>query len=315
MGGMFSYTAVVAKTKAMKGKMVKPQEYEKMAEMDSVTEVVAYLKSHPAYAPIFAQVNENDMHREDVEGLFQRAIYKDFTKIYAFSGIEQRKFLDIYYIRYEIAILKKCLRMIFDNREVEQDLSEYASFFGKRSTLDVVKLSEARTLTEFVESLKGTIFYQALKKMEDSKEATLFDYENALNLFYMNRMWKQFEKHLKKQDLQIVQEIYGKEIELLNQEWIYRAETYYHMDRGEINKFLIPIGNKIKDKEVKAVKKQDAEKIMERLHQVLNRKFPNSIICIENYLYKKEQEVDRLTTLIECVRYQLSLEETRKYIT
>lgn len=315
MGGMFSYTAVVAKAKAMKGKMVKPQEYEKMAEMDSVTEVVAYLKNHPAYAPIFAQVNENDMHREDVEALFQKSIYKDFTKIYAFSGIQQRKFLDIYYIRYEIAILKKCLRMIFDNREVERDLSEYASFFGKRSSLDVVRLSEAKTLEEFVESLKGTVFYNVLKKMEDSGQVTLFDYENALNLFYMNRMWKQFEKNLKKQDLQIVQEIYGKEIELLNREWIYRAETYYHMERAEINKFLIPIGNKVKKEETGAVSRQDAEKIMEHLHQVLSRKFPNSIICIENYLYKKEQEVDRLTTLIECVRYHLSMEETKKYIT
>lgn len=312
---MFSYTAVVAKTKAMKGKMVKPQEYEKMAEMDSVTEVVGYLKNHPAYAAVFAQTDESAMHREDVESLFQKAIYRDFTKIYAFSGIQQRKFLDIYYIRYEIALLKKCLRMLFDNREVRKDLSEYAAFFGKRSALDVLKLSEAENLTEFVESLKGTIFYPALKKMEDSRQATLFDYENALNLFFMNRMWRQFEKNLKKQDLQIVQEIYGKEIELLNQEWIYRAETYYHMEREEINKFLIPIGNKVRGDEPVAVKKQDAEKIMERLHQVLNRKFPNSIICIENYLYKKEQEVDRLTTLIECVRYHLSLEETKKYIT
>ena len=33
-----------------------------------------------------------------------------------------------------------------------------------------------------------------------------------------------------------------------------------------------------------------------------------------SYLYEKEHEVDRLTTILECVRYGLPQEEFAKYI-
>ena len=56
------------------------------------------------------------------------------------------------------------------------------------------------------------------------------------------------------------------------------------------------------------------EDLIKKIHDTSGRKYPYSIICIENYLYKKTKEVDRLTTLIECVRYGLSIEETKKYI-
>ena len=343
MSGMFAYSAVAAKMRAMSGKLVKKQEYEQMAAMGSVAEVVNYLKKYPSYQKIFASESEFDIHRGRVEALFQKAIYADFAKIYAFSGLEQRKFLDIYYIRYEIAILKNCLRMLFDKRDVTLDLSEFQSFFEKRSSLDVVKLGGSKSITEFVENLKGSIFYPVLKKLDGVADTTLFDYENALNLFYMKRMWNEFSKVMKHRDLKVIREIYGSEIELLNLDWIYRAKKYYHMTPADIYAFIIPVHFKLhKDLFKRIVEAADIEEmesllkkcyyakfkdeidtssieticreLLEKIHKTASRKYPYSIICIETYLYKKEKEVDKLTTLIECVRYGLSVEETKKYI-
>ena len=342
MQGLFSYSAVTTKMRAMEGRLLKPQEYEEMAALGSVTEVVEYLKRYPSYQKLFSQENF-DIHRGKVEALFQRAIYADFTKIYKFSGLEQRRFLDIYYIRYEIAVLKNCLRMLFNQYEAALDLAEFQAFFEKRSELDVEKLGNSKSIPEFVENLQGSIFYSVLKRLENAPEATLFDYENALNLFYMKRMWKAYEKVMKKRDWQIISEVYGSWIELLNLQWIYRAKKYYHMTPADIYAFIVPIHYKIhKELFKKIVSAETVEEmgellktcyyarfceemdtssiediykeLMEKIHDISSRKYPYSIICIENYLYKKTKEIDRLTTLIECVRYGLSIEETKKYI-
>ena len=343
MSGMFAYSAVAAKMRAMSGKLVKKKEYEQMAALGSVAEVVNYLKKYPSYQKIFASESEFDIHRGRVEALFQKAIYADFAKIYAFSGLEQRKFLDIYYIKYEIAVLKNCLRMLFDKRDVSLDLSEFQDFFEKRSALDVVKLGSSESIEEFVENLRGSMFYSALKKLETSEGATLFDYENALNLFYIKRMWNEFAKVMRNRDLKVIREIYGCEIELLNLDWIYRAKKYYHMTPADIYAFIIPVHYKLhKDLFKQIVEASSIEEmetllkkcyyakfkeqmdtssieticseLVEKIHNTASRKYPYSIICIETYLYKKAKEVDKLTTLIECVRYGLSVEETKKYI-
>ncbi len=344
MQGLFAYSAVTAKMRAMSGKLVKKQEYDEMAALASVTEVVNYLKKYPSYEKIFSSESELDIHRGRVEALFQKAIYADFEKIYAFCGLEQRKYLDIYYIRYEIEILKKCLRMLFDKRDVTLDLSEFKDFFEKRSSLDVVKLGSSGSIGEFVENLKGSIFYPVCKRMENAEDATLFDYENALNLFYMKKMWNEFSKVMKKRDVKIVTEIYGSEVELLNIEWIYRAKKYYHMSPADIYEFIVPIHYRIHKslfkQIVEAPTKEEVAKLLQncyyarfteqmddtssiekmyeelvaKIHSINSRKYPYSVICIENYLYRKEKEVDKLTTLIECVRYGLSIEETKKYI-
>ncbi len=343
MQGLFAYSAVVAKMRAMSGKLVKKQEYDEMAALGSVVEVVNYLKKYPAYQRIFASESEFDIHRGRVEALFQKAIYADFAKIYAFSGLEQRKFLDIYFIKYEIEVLKNCLRMLFDNRDVSLDLSEFQDFFERRSDLNVVKLGSSKNISEFIENLKGSIFYPVLKKLNEVKEATLFDYENALNLFYMKKMWNDFAKVIKKKDLEVLRGIYGSEIELLNLDLIYRAKKYYHMSPADIYAFIVPVHYKIhkelfkKIVEAPTIEEMEhllkecyyarfteqfaisaiepvCEELAEKVHNTASRKFPYSIICIETYLYKKAKEVDKLTTLIECVRYGLSVEETKKYI-
>lgn len=343
MRGLFSYSAMTAKVRAMSGRLVKPSEYEEMAALSSVAEVVNYLKRYPSYEKLFASESDFEIHRGRVEALFQRSVYADFAKLYAFAGLEQRKFLDIYYVRYEIAILKNCLRMLFDHRDVKLDLSEFEDFFEKRSSLDVIKLAESGTIQEFVENLQGSIFYPVLKRLENIEGATLFEYENALNLFYIKKMWTEFGKVLKKRDRKIIREIYGSEIELLNLQWIYRAKKYYHMSPADIYAFIVPLHYKIHKDMFKQIVEADSieemlellkgsfysrlhekvddfsiektyEKVMEKIQNVQGRKNPYSIICIENYLFRKAKEVDKLTTLIECVRYELSTEETKKYI-
>ena len=44
------------------------------------------------------------------------------------------------------------------------------------------------------------------------------------------------------------------------------------------------------------------------------RKDPYSAACIYCYFYHKEHEIDRLTTVLECIRYGISPDDTMNYI-
>ena len=130
---------------------------------------------------------------------------------------------------------------------------------------------------------------------------------------------------------------------MLNMMWIYRARKYYQMTEAAIYALVIPITYKLSDEEIRRMVTSRDEKEMEealqstyygrkfldldgedleQLYRELllkiygeeQRKNPYSMATITAYLYKKEQEIDMLTTVLEGVRYGLPPQETLAYI-
>ena len=54
------------------------------------------MKRTPEYAKAWEDLDENYLHRGQIEKLLKASIFKDFSKIYQFANPEQRKFLDLY---------------------------------------------------------------------------------------------------------------------------------------------------------------------------------------------------------------------------
>lgn len=55
-------------------------------------------------------------------------------------------------------------------------------------------------------------------------------------------------------------------------------------------------------------------KIVEDTYRRASRNYPMSIAPVLTYLYEKEQEIDRLTSIIEGIRYQVPPGEIRDII-
>ncbi|NCB91753.1 MAG: hypothetical protein EOM40_04165 [Clostridia bacterium] len=343
MGELLSYSGLSTKIRAMQSRLLTDQQYREMAELKSVPLAVAYLKQKPAYQNTWAALSEDDLHRGKIEQLLVNSIYDDYTKIYRFSNMKQRKFLDLYFGRYEISIMKECLNKIFDHRDVDLDLSMFKPFFDKHSKLDITKLTASASIEEFVANLKGTAYYQPLQSLARLESPTLFDYEMALDLYYFSAIWKNKDKLLKKKDLEEITRAYGNKFDLLNIQWIYRSKQYYHMDSADIYALLIPVNYKLRKKEISALVEAENMGVFESLlaqtyygkryeklgphtleetysyimKYVLSRdskQDPYSVSTIYCYLYHKEHEIDRLTTVLECIRYGTSPEDTMGYI-
>lgn len=343
MGNLLAYSGTTTKIRAIRSRLLTSENYRELASMPTVTDALAYLKKQPGYRELFADVDESSLHRSDVEKMLTNAIYSDFQSIYRFSPVGQRKFLDLYFHRYEVTILKTCLRMVFDHRDVSLDLKIFEDFFQKHSDISLRKISESRTIEEFVENLKGSIYYDGLSRLSNIHNPTLWDYEMAMDLFYFNWFFKTGEKAMKKGQLLLFKEAYGTKMDLLNIMWIYRSRHYFHMENADIYAHIIPVQLHLKRADIKAMVEADnqeafsaavehtwygkrfedfsAEHLQETYSQIRQQvqhksaaREPYSVATVISYLYDKEHEIDKITTVLECVRYGLSQEETLKYI-
>ena len=343
MGSLLSYSGLSTKIRAMQSKLMSEKQYQEIAQLDSVIQIVAYLKKQPGFSDLWADLDENSLHRGDVEKLLTHTIHQNFAKLYRFANPEQRRFMALYFKRYELSVLKDCLRKVFDEGRAQLDLSLFQDFFDRHSKMDLEKLTSSSTVEELVNNLQGSEYYHPLKKLGTDYQPRIFDYGMALDQYYFANIWSVKEKLFKRRDLEEITKAYGNKFDMLNLQWIFRSKKYYHMGPADIYALLIPVHYRLSKNDIASLveasdeeefrkildttyyKKRFPELAPENLEEIytLNlktileteaRKYPHSVIMIYSYLYHKEHEVDRLTTAVECVRYGLSTAEILDYI-
>ncbi len=343
MGNLLAYSGTTTKIRAIRSRLFTLENYQALAASSSVSEALAYLKRQPAYQELFDGVDESSLHRGDIEKMLTNAIYQDFQKIYRFSPVAQRKFLDLYFHRYEVSILKTCMRMVFDHRDVTLDLKIFEEFFQKHSDINLGKIAGSKTIAEFVANLNGSIYFDALNRLSAISSPTLWDYEIALDLFYFNWFFRTSEKVLSKEELLHFQEAYGTKMDLLNINWIYRSKHYFKMSTFDIYAHLINAHQHLQKTDIRALVESSSKEefaltlkrtyygkrfeecsvdnlekaygsIRHKVQKKAANREPYSIATVILYLYEKEHEIDKITTALECVRYGLSQSETMEYI-
>lgn len=344
MGSVLSYSGISTKIRAMSSHLVTDEQLQEIVRFSDVPQVAAYLKKTPEYAKAWSDLDENNLHRGEIEKLLKKSIFGNFSRIYNFANKEQRKFLALYSKRYEIRVLKEIMTNLFDHRSTDPvDMSPYRDFFLHHSKLDIDRVAGAGNMDEFMTALKGNEFYAPLQSVYENGNGLLFDYGMALDLYYFNQIWSVRKKLFKGNDLDEITKAYGEKFDMLNLQFILRSKRYYKMEPAAIYAQLIPVNYKLKKEEitalVEATSKEEGEQIFSRTwygrkYQQLNlismeelynsllrtvlekeaRKAPYSVAVLYSYLYHKEHEVNRLTIALECVRYQVDPDEAMHYV-
>ena len=337
---LLTYSGITTKVRAMESRLFTEEQFREMAALEDVHSAADYLKQQPAYAGIFSGLDDSMLHRGNIERLLTLSLYRDFASLYRFGSLKQRRFLDLYFMHYEIDIMKRALRHVYSKQPAEMDLSEFREFFEKHSSIDLVALSQSESLEEFLSSLKGSIYYDLLAGLAENGKCSSFDYELQLDLFYFKSLWKIKNKILSKKELKILDECFGSKIDLLNIQWMYRSTQYYHLPAADIYSLLIPIRYRLKPEQINRMaeastreeflaaasqtvygnlantflqKNPDADglyrQIMARIYSTAGRKNPYSIAILNSYLFFNEREMHRIITILEGIRYGLSASE------
>lgn len=343
MGGVMSYGALATKTRAMKSHLLKEKDYRNLAQMENVSQAMSYLRQIPSYRAVLEGLDESGLQQTELERLVVGTLYYDFSKLYRFCNKRQKKLLECYFRKFEISVIKRALRRIFNHGDRTGESRELRIFFQKLSDIHMEELSQAKTIPELLRALRDTSYKKVFLKLDNAKETTLFDYEMALDLFYFSEIWKQKDKILKGADLEMLTRTFGSQIDLLNLTWICRAKKYYQLPVTFIYSLVIPVAYRLHDEEIRALATADDEKELEeilahtyygkhfgeltggeleklyreflaRIYGEERRKNPYSLAVVTAYLHDKEEEIDKLTTVLEGVRYGLEPQETLAYI-
>ncbi|MGN0481756.1 MAG: V0D/AC39 family V-type ATPase subunit, partial [Lachnospiraceae bacterium] len=231
-----------------------------------------------------------------------------------------------------ISLVKACLCSLFSIEKIQLDFSVIHDFFLKHTGIDLNALGLSTTISEFINNTADSDLYQLLSNISQQTDAGLAEYGMALDTYYFTQFWKKTRKYLKGRDLESVTCIYGTEIDMLNFMWIYRAKKYLNFSTGQIYSMIIPIHHKLKASQLTAMIEADSvesllslmevsyygkfvpddgkfspEDIYYKLQDTVNNKIsrhnPYSAAVINEYLYKKETECNRIISIIEGIRY------------
>ncbi len=334
MGSLINYSGVVVKVEAMERWRLKESDFEELASKPDVPAAVDYLKKFKPYEELFQGMEEKDLHREMIEQKLRLTELEEFSRLYQFANTQQKHFLDLYFMHYEIPIIKRCLRNAVGHTENKTDLSLFQKFLEKHSKLDLMNLSASDSLESFVKNLKGSAFFEPLDQMVKAGTASMAECESVLDMTYFKTMWEIRDKYLSKEEKKIVTQSFGTHLDMLNIQWIWRSRKFYSLPAEEIKSMLIPYGYHLKKEELAHLAESEdenqlhdalqgtwygkynftdeygelqfeekVEEIEEKIYRESRKNNPWSAAVLNAHLYFKEKEVNRIIMTIEKVRY------------
>jgi len=341
MSGFRQTAAINTKVRVLKGKMLKQKDFKALLSKKSVGDVAAYLKEHTSYKEI---LNMDDIHRRDLEQILKKYIVIQFEKLTHYFNGEYRKLFRIMSLRYEIEDIKLYLRVITRNENLET-ISDRTVYSGLFSTLDYESLIKASSIEEVINSLKGTIYYDALKHYSNESGGKLLFYaEMSLDKLYFRLLYEQAGK-LEKKDELAFKELLGKNIDLFNLEWIYRGLKFFKLSPEELINYTLTNGYSLNYKLLKELCYSDsADKLINKvldtrygflfdnkntLDLLMERRIERylyfqfleyyhkgntGIIIAIIYIHLLEYEIRDIVSITEAIRYGLNKEEINKYL-
>ncbi len=92
---LLPYSGLVTKARAMKGRLLKKDDFERITEFQTVQETISFLREQESYGRIYGE-HEEIQHRGQVEELIHDSIREDYRKLYRFANDSQRRVMDLY---------------------------------------------------------------------------------------------------------------------------------------------------------------------------------------------------------------------------
>lgn len=345
MGGLKEYSGLTTKVKAMRSKLISKEEYLKLIEFETVPEIAEYLKNRGGFGKALQSTDVSEIHRETLEHAIIYSGYSDFEKIYKFANLNQRKYLKLHFVSYETELIKKAIRKSHDEYMTKEQDRLTREIFEKYSDVRFTEVFEAENIEEIIAVLEGTVYHEPLKRVWDYGSTDIFDYELAIDMFYFKYMWKKRRLNFSGSELKAMTDCIGSETDVLNLAWIYRAKKFYKMTQSEIAAVIIPVYHRVKKPQLLKLMeindlnelenaigvtaygryfKHDVFKSMEldkmckniikRVYSRYYRTEPYSMAAMSSYLRDKREEMKKLITIVECIRYDYPKEAIAKEI-
>lgn len=341
MGSVKRFAGINTKVMAMEGKLLKKKDYYNLLDKTDVKDVIVYLREHTAYKNLMEDIDVYHLDLVLLELKFKRHMVKQYKKLLHYFTGTYKKLFQIWLERYEIEDIKLYLRSIIRN----EDMSKIIGLTITKGGIEHERLSRSKNLEEFIENLRGEKYHKLLKPyLQEEPGKRLFYMEMVLDRLYFKEFIEQAQR-LDGEDRDRLMELQGKNIDLLNLQWIYRGLKFYKISPEELINYSLPGGFSLRYEKIKSLtyskneeelinkminskygflfdNKETMEIFMERrieryiYFQLLEFKKKEKMNIVESFVYIHllEYEMRDIISIIEAVRYQLEPDEAKKFL-
>lgn len=343
MVSSMSSNAILAKARAMYGKRLTDNDYAQLMECRTVSEVAGYLKGRTSYGSVFGDVNENDIHRGQLEPILRQSIYTDIFALSRYAEDKSLAFVDFMASELEIEYIIRCLTHINMGRSGEFAFKLPLSM-DKYTKTSFAKLAAVRSYDDIFDAVTDSRYLSVLKKNRpaDGERINIALIEAQLYNQNYGTVLGAINSGKKMRDRDELRDLFSALLDFRNVSRIIRLKTYYGMSGDKIKPLLIPYGrlstrtlNEICDasdaaEALELINSTYLARLMSKLEnddkdQIANtminiyckhhlRLSPNPTIVMISYVFLKDIELKNIIYIIEATRYGLSAEDKEKLL-
>jgi len=340
----WSSNAVISKAKAIYGNRLLPEDYQELLKKKSISEVAEYLKNTENYKENMRDIQENSVHRGQLEELIKKTHFQYILRLIRFIDMPDKSFYELNLLKREIEVLLTIVRSVVSG-SFSVGIAELPVYFIKHSSFDIDELSKVKSYQNLLDLLKNTPYYPILSKYNrtDSLSIDYVAIEQSLDEYYFDTVFSRIDKNYSGKVRQDLRNIILTSIELNNIVKIYRLKKFYKAKKSDIIKVLMLKYSRISLSKIEELIDLDnPDKILSYLQKSEFSKYSDSddYIYIEYYAerlryylakryvhYSTEApkvyaafsilldiERENLFNIIEGIRYELPDEDIEKML-
>ena len=239
---MNDYIAITTKVRAMRSKLLSNDYIQNNPNMKDLKDIYQVLLQTEGYHRAITDGKIKEITPNSLIPVIYNGVYYTFLKLYRFANLKQRQVLKLYGIKYEVDYIKKMLNNVKRQNPSNIYFEGFTSYLEKSRGFNVHKMQTANTVSEVIDSLKGTIYEKFFEKYRSDFQNEFYD-PNILNIkldqFAALYIWKKARHVFSEKEIKRFKKYYGSYIDLVNIESIYRLKFVYEMDNEQIKDYLL----------------------------------------------------------------------------
>lgn len=337
--------AVLARAKAKFGKRLRPQDYKNMLECENVADIMTYLKSNTRYKEAFGEANERGIRRGLFENLLKQYLNNELDTLSRYELSVGEDISNYLAHNTEIDEIIRFLTLLNSKslRGEEPFNFTVPPHIAKKTSIKLNELAKASNYDEFLQALSKTEYGEILKKydIKNGEAIPIPEIENELYIHLYSELYETLT-HADSTEFAELEELFNSVMDYENFIRIVRLKKYYNASYDRIKSLLLPFGTlseKNFDEMINAqelsqvfdiMRKSRYGKLLDKIkykhiselalkiryknakHNMYYSQSPTTVMI--SYIILCKIELHNLTTIIECVRYNIDREKVEPLI-
>lgn len=245
----FKNTAAVTKIKALYGKKITKNQLKYLANCKSVSTIATYLKNKTCYSDILKEVDENQIHRGELEILIKKQNFNNYEKVSHYFNFDNESILKIIINEFEMLEVLKIISLIKINKSNEY-ITYLPGYLISKCNINLLQLAKAKNFSNLLNILKNTWYYEILKKFQpnNSDNDIIIDYTTCEYLIFkkfLKQTFKFIEQKMNNLEKFQLKKLINLEIECLDICNIFRKKIIFNLERSEIENNILTLNKNL----------------------------------------------------------------------